>query len=333
MTPIFDLIGNTPLIKLENASKIAGATILGKCEFLNPCGSVKDRAGAFILSRAIERGDLKSGDTMIEATAGNTGIALVLLANALGIKSVIVMPETQAQAKKDALRNLGAELILTPACPLSDPQNFRNTAERLAKQNSWFLADQFNNLDNRDAHIHTTVPEITAYLEQHNIPPQSTGFICSAGTGGTIGGCAMGLNRYNPHIKIGLVDPDGANLYAYYTRGVLEGSGTSFMEGIGQGMITPHMEHMQVDYAYNIADKDALHHAYDAIQQGVNVGLSSALNIAGAIKMAQDMRSDNIENPTVITVLCDTSDKYKEKMFDPHFLTEHGITPPYWLGV
>ena len=197
MKPIFDLVGNTPIIRLETASKTANSTILGKCEFLNPGGSVKDRAAANILLQAVKKGILKTGDTMIEATAGNTGIALVLLANALGVKSVIVMPETQADAKKDALRNLGAELILVPACPLSDKRNFRNTAKRLAREKGWFYANQFNNTDNRIAHINGTVPEILTYIKQHNIAPETVGFICSAGTGGTIGGCALGLKQYN----------------------------------------------------------------------------------------------------------------------------------------
>lgn len=331
MKPIFDLVGDTPLIRLQTASKMAHATILGKCEFLNPGGSVKDRAAANILLQAVKKGALKPGDTMIEATAGNTGIALVLLANALGVKSVIVMPETQADAKKDALRNLGAKLILVPACPLSDPRNFRNTAERLAGEKGWFYANQFFNMDNRTAHINSTVPEMITYIEHNNIDPKTIGFICSAGTGGTIGGCAVGLKQYNPNITTGLVDPDGANLYAYYTRGVLEGSGSSFMEGIGQGMITPQLADIIIDYACNISDKDAMPYAYDAISEGVNVGMSSGINIAGAVHLAQHMRDKGIPNPTVITILCDTSDKYKQKMYNKDFLTKQGIAIPSWL--
>lgn len=331
MKPIFDLVGNTPIVRLETASKTANSTILGKCEFLNPGGSVKDRAAANILLQAVKKGILKTGDTMIEATAGNTGIALVLLANALGVKSVIVMPETQADAKKDALRNLGAELILVPACPLSDKRNFRNTAKRLAQEKGWFYANQFNNTDNRMAHINGTVPEILTYIEQHNIAAETFGFICSAGTGGTIGGCALGLKQYNAHITIGLVDPDGANLYAYYTRGVLEGAGSSFMEGIGQGMITPQLENIPIDYACNVADKDALPYAYEAISEGLNVGMSSGINIAGAVLLAQHMRSKGIPRPTVLTILCDTSDKYKQKMYNKEFLKKQGIPIPSWL--
>ena len=321
---IFDTVGNTPLIKLKHASTQTGCSIFAKCEFLNPSGSVKDRAGRQILIDAMKNGLIKQGDTIIEATAGNTGISLTLLGNALGLKTVIVMPETQAQGKKDALRNLGAELILTPACPLSDLRNFRNVAQQLALENDWFLCDQFNNPSNAQAHINTTAPEI---LEQTK--GKIDGFICAVGTGGTLGGIASGLtNTNNSSIKIGIVDPDGANLFNYYTNGTLEGSGSSFMEGIGQGAITPQIQSLSVDYAYNISDAVAMQSAYDCIKlEGINVGLSSGMNIAGAIAMACDMG----EGHTIVTLLCDTSDKYKDKMFNVDFLTEKGIPVPEWI--
>ena len=306
MQNILELVGNTPIVKLENASKISGANIYGKCEFMNPGGSIKDRAGKHILESAIASGKIKSGDTIIEATAGNTGISLTLFGNALGLKSIIVMPENQAQAKKDALKNLGAELILTPAVPLADEKNFRNVAKKMADEKGYFLADQFNNTDNRDAHKLYTAVEIAEQL------PQIDGFICAAGTGGTIGGCEMGLRKLIPNIKIGLVDPDGANLYNYYTNGELSNNGkSSIMEGIGQSQITPNLTDLKVDYAYNIDDETAIKCALTAIDEGVNTGLSGGMNIAGAIEMAKDMP----DGSNILTFICDTSDKYKEKMF------------------
>ena len=320
---IFQIIGNTPLVKLKYASEKSGCTILAKCEFLNPGGSIKDRAGKQILIDALENGHIESGDTIIEATAGNTGISLTILANALGLKTIIVMPETQALAKKDILRNLGAQLILTPACPLSDPRNFRNTAQRLSIENNWFLCDQFNNPSNAKAHTTTTVPEI---IEQTG--GDIDGFICTVGTGGSLGGIASGLTKYNKNIKIGIVDPDGAKLYSYYKNGTFESNGSSFMEGIGQVAVTPQIKDLSVDYAYNISDKEAMQHAYDCIEHdGLNIGLSSALNIAGAMVMAHDMGKGH----TIVTLLCDTSDKYKEKMFNKDFLFEKEIPVPHWI--
>ncbi|MGB1360538.1 MAG: pyridoxal-phosphate dependent enzyme [Alphaproteobacteria bacterium] len=322
MNNILNQVGNTPIVKLNKASEISGANIYAKCEFLNPGGSIKDRAAKQILIKAMENGDLKKGDTFIEATAGNTGISLTLFANALGLKSIIVMPENQAQAKKDALKNLGAELILAPAVPLADENNFRNMAKRLSQENGYFLADQFNNLENRNAHAENTATEIAKQL------PEINGFICSAGTGGTIGGCEIGLRKLIKDIKIGLADPDGANLYNYYTTGELSNNGkSSIMEGIGQSAITPNLADLKIDYAYNISDTDAVACAFEAISEGINAGLSSGMNIAGSIAMGKELGKDS----NILTFICDTSDKYKEKMFNKDFLNEKGITPPNWI--
>ena len=316
MNNILSLVGNTPIVKLEKASKISNANIYGKCEFMNPGGSVKDRAGKHILLQAMKNRKIKSGDTIIEATAGNTGISLALFGNALSLQSIIVMPENQSQAKKDVLRNLGAELILTPAVPLANEKNFRNVAKKIAQEKKYFLADQFNNLDNRDAHIENTAVEIAKQL------PNIDGFICTAGTGGTIGGCEIGLRKLIPNIKIGLADPDGANLYNYYKNGELSNNGkSSFMEGIGQSQITPNIEKLNIDYAYNISDEIAVKCAIDAIKEGINAGLSSGMNISGAINMAKEMGG----NVNILTFICDTSDKYKDKMFNQVFLKERGI--------
>jgi cysteine synthase A len=327
---VISAIGNTPLIRLNQVSEATGCEIWGKAEFLNPGQSVKDRAGLYIIKDAIRRGVLKPGGTIVEGTAGNTGIGLALVANALGFKSVILIPDTQSQEKKDALRLYGAELIEVPAKPYKDPNNYIKLSGRLAEKlsrelpNGAIWANQFDNVANRQAHIEGTGPEIFAQTES-----KVDGFICSVGSGGTLAGVATALKERNGNIKIGLADPEGAALYSYYTSGELKSSGNSITEGIGQGRITANLEGLSVDMPYQISDAEALPYVFDLLaHEGLCLGGSSAINIAGAVRMAREMGPGH----TIVTVLCDYGNRYQSKLFNPAFLKAKGLPVPAWLN-
>ncbi|MFQ1701226.1 cysteine synthase A [Loktanella agnita] len=322
-----DAVGNTPLIKLRAASDATGCTILGKAEFLNPGQSVKDRAALYIIKDAIARGDLKPGGTIVEGTAGNTGIGLALVGASMGFKTVIVIPETQSQEKKDMLRLAGAELVEVPAAPYRNPNNFVRYSERLANTlnetlpNGAIWANQFDNVANRQAHVETTGPEI---WEQTN--GKVDGFICAVGSGGTLAGIATALQ--DKGVKIGLADPDGAALYSFYTTGELKSEGGSIAEGIGQGRITKNLEGLKPDYCYNISDEEAVPIVFDLLQnEGLCMGGSTGINIAGAIRMARDMGPGH----TIVTILCDYGTRYQSKLFNPDFMREKGLPVPDWL--
>ncbi|MGA0234169.1 MAG: cysteine synthase A [Alphaproteobacteria bacterium] len=324
-----EAIGNTPLIRLRKASEETGCTILGKAEFMNPGGSVKDRAALGIIKAAEASGALKPGATIVEGTAGNTGIGIAHVAAARGYKATIVMPETQSQEKKDALRQLGAELILVPAVPYRDPNNYVKYSARLAEERAaqtpgmaiW--ANQFDNTANRDAHAETTGPEILRDLDG-----KVDGFICAVGSGGTLSGVAMALRAANPDVKIGLADPFGAALFAYYTEGEFRSEGGSITEGIGQGRITANLEGFQPDFSYRVSDEEMLARAYQLLQEeGLFLGGSAALNVAGAIKMAADMPAGS----TIVTMLCDSGSRYASKMYNPEFLRSKDLPTPPWM--
>jgi len=326
---VIDLIGNTPLIRLKRASAETGCTILGKAEFLNPGQSVKDRAGLFIIQDAIARGRLKPGGTIVEGTAGNTGIGLSLVARALGYKTVIVIPETQSQEKKDALRAMGARLVEVPALPYREPNNYIRYSGRLAEAldriepNGAVWANQFDNLANREGHIRTTAEEIWRQTEG-----RVDAFICAVGTGGTIAGVSMGLKAKSNRIVIGLADPMGAALYSYYTTGELKAEGSSITEGIGQSRITANLEGVCIDRAYQIPDAEALEIVFRLIEEeGLCLGGSSGINIAGAIRLARDLGPGH----TIVTILCDYGTRYQAKLFNPAFLREKGLPVPRWL--
>lgn len=326
---VIDAIGNTPLIKLKKASELTGCTILGKAEFLNPGQSVKDRAALFIVRDAERNGSLRPGGTIVEGTAGNTGIGLTMVANALGYRSVIVMPETQSQEKKDALRVLGAELVEVPAAPYRNPNNYVRLSGRLAAQmapvepNGAIWANQFDNVVNRQAHIETTAPEIW-----RDTDGKVDGFICAVGSGGTLAGVSHGLKERNKDIRIGIADPGGAALYGYYANGELKAEGTSITEGIGQGRITANLEGFSPDFAYRVADADAFPLIYDLIlDQGLCLGGSSAINIAGAIHLAREMGPGH----TIVTILCDYGNRYQSKLFNPEFLRSKDLPVPEWM--
>ena len=326
---VIDLIGNTPLIKLKKASEMTGCTILGKAEFLNPGQSVKDRAALFIIKDAISKGLIKPGGTIVEGTAGNTGIGLTMVANAMGFKSVIVIPETQTQEKKDALRLLGTELVEVPAKPYRDPNNYVKYSGRLAERlnqerdGGAIWANQFDNVANRQAHIETTGPEI---WEQTG--GKVDGFICAAGSGGTIAGTGMALKQRNKDIRIGLADPHGAALYSYYTTGELKAEGSSITEGIGQGRITANLEDAPIDFACRIADEEAVSIVFDLLQEeGLCMGGSSGINIAGAMALAKELGPGH----TIVTVLCDYGNRYQSKLYNPDFLRSKDLPVPAWL--
>jgi len=327
---LISAIGNTPLIRLNRVSALTGCEIWGKAEFLNPGQSVKDRAALFIIHDAVKSGALKPGGTIVEGTAGNTGIGLTLVANSLGFKSVIVIPETQSQEKKDALRLYGAELIEVPAKPYKNPNNYIKISGRLAERLNSELPDgaiwanQFDNVSNRRAHIETTGPEI---WQQTN--GRIDGFICAVGSGGTLAGTATALKERNKDIKIGLADPEGAALYEYYAHGALKSSGNSITEGIGQGRITANLEGLDVDLPYQIPDSEALPYIFDLLQhEGLCLGGSSAINIAGAVRMARDLGPGH----TIVTVLCDYGNRYASKLFNPAFLEARNLPVPPWLA-
>lgn len=324
-----EAVGNTPLIKLRRASEETGCTILGKAEFLNPAGSVKDRAALAIVKDAEAKGLLKPGGVIVEGTAGNTGIGLAHVANALSYRTVIVIPETQTQEKKDALRQAGAELIEVPAVPYRDPNNYIKQSGRLAEELAakedagaiW--ANQFDNVANRQGHFDTTGPEIWDQTEG-----KLDGFICAVGTGGTLAGVGMYLKSRNLDVKIGLADPMGAAIYNFYANGELKSEGSSITEGIGQGRITANLEGAPVDFPFQIPDKEALPVMYNLIrEEGLSVGTSSGINVAGAIRLGKELGPGH----TIVTVLCDGSHRYASKIFNVAFLKEKGLPFPEWL--
>jgi len=322
-------IGNTPLIKLRHASEATGCTILGKAEFMNPGGSVKDRAALAIVQDAMAKGQLNPGGLIVEGTAGNTGIGLALVANALGFKTVIVIPDTQSQEKKDMLRLQGAELIEVPAVPYANPNNYVKVsgrlAERLAKEHAQgaIWANQFDNVANRRGHYETTGPEIFAQTDG-----KVDGFTCAVGTGGTLAGVAMALKERNKNIKIAISDPMGAALYHYYAHGSLKAEGSSITEGIGQGRITANLVDAPIDMAFQITDEEALPILFDlAEQEGMLLGGSVAINIAGAMRLAKEMGPGH----TIVTILCDGGARYASKLYNPSFLREKNLPIPAWM--
>jgi cysteine synthase A len=326
---IVNAIGHTPLIALRRASAATGCTILGKAEFMNPGQSVKDRAALSIIEDAVKDGTLRPGGVIVEGTAGNTGIGIALVGNAMGFRSVIVIPETQSQEKKDALRLIGAELIEVPAAPYSNPNNYVKLSGRLAAElakteaNGAIWANQFDNVANRDGHFRTTGPEIWTQTDG-----RIDGFICAVGTGGTLGGVALALKERNRNVKIGLADPMGAALYSYYTTGVLKAAGSSITEGIGQGRITKNLEGVPIDIAYQITDEEALPIIFDLlVHEGLCLGGSSGINVAGAIRLARELGPGH----TIVTILCDYGTRYQSKLFNPEFLRGKHLPVPPWL--
>ena len=320
-------VGNTPLIRLNAVSDATGCEILGKAEFMNPGQSVKDRAALFIIRAAMVSGELKPGGTIVEGTAGNTGIGLALVGASLGFRTVIVIPETQSQEKKDMLLLAGAQLVEVPAVPYRNPNNFVHYSSRLANKlaksepNGAIWANQFDNVANRQAHIDTTGPEIWAQTVG-----KVNGFICAAGSGGTIAGVGMALQPKG--VKVGLADPDGASLHSFYTTGKLASHGGSITEGIGQGRITKNLEGFKPDVSYNIPDAEALPYVFDLLRnEGLVLGGSSGINIAGAVRMAHEMGSGH----TIVTILCDYGTRYQSKLFNPNFLRSKNIDVPEWM--
>src|SRR5215469_436325 len=317
---IVEAIGNTPLMKLRRVSAATGCTILGKAEFMNPGQSVKDRAALFIIEDAVKKGELRPGGVVVEGTAGNTGIGLSLVGNAMGYRSVIVIPETQSQEKKDTLRLCGAELIEVPAVPYANPNNYVKLSGRLAaqlaktEQNGAIWANQFDNVANRDAHFEGTGPEIWDQTDG-----KVDGFVCAVGSGGTLGGVALALKERNKNIRIGLADPMGAALYSYYTTGVLKSQGSSITEGIGQGRITKNLEGVPIDVAYQIPDAEAVPVIFDLLEhEGLCLGGSSGINVAGAIRLARELGPGH----TIVTILADFGTRYQSRLFNPAFLRE-----------
>jgi len=316
-------IGNTPLIRLRGPSELTGCEILGKAEFLNPGGSVKDRAALYIILDAEKRGLLEPGGTIVEGTAGNTGIGLVLAGNDRGYRTVIVIPETQSQEKKDLLRLFGAELREVPAVPYRDPNNYVHVSERLAKELGAFWANQWDNTANREGHILSTGPEIWTQTNG-----KVDGFTCAIGTGGTLSGVSMFLKEKNRKIKIAVADPLGAAMYSWFKHGELKAEGSSITEGIGQGRITKNIEGAPVDDAYRVPDSEALPIVFDLLKnEGLCLGGSSGINVAGAIRLAKDLGPGH----TVVTILADSGTRYQSKLFNPEFLKSKGLPYPDWL--
>jgi cysteine synthase len=322
-------IGNTPLIKLRRASEETGCTILGKAEFMNPGLSVKDRAALGIVTDAIEKGQLRPGGLIVEGTAGNTGIGLTVVGNALGMHTVIVIPETQSQEKKDTLRSLGATVVEVPAAPYRNPNNYvkvaARMAERLAREHpeGAIFANQFDNVANRDIHVRTTGPEIWDQTDGH-----VDGFVSAVGTGGTLAGIAAALRERSKGVVIALADVPGAALYSYYTTGELKSEGSSITEGIGQGRITANLEGLKVDEAFFIPDSESLEVAFGLLkEEGLSLGLSSGVNVAGAIRLARELGAGK----TIVTILCDPGSRYQSRLYNPEFLRSKGLSPPEWL--
>ena len=318
VSDIIALIGNTPLVTLKGPSAETGCTILGKAEFLNPGGSVKDRAALFIIEDAERRGTLQPGGTIVEGTAGNTGIGLAVVGSARGYKTIIVMPETQSREKQDTVRALGAELVLVPAAPYSNPCHYVHTSRRIADETPGAVwANQFDNVANRMAHIKTTAPEIWAQTGG-----KVDGFICACGTGGTLAGVALGLRAENPAVKIALADPEGAALYNWFAHGELRGEGSSVSEGIGQSRITANLDGLAVDAQYCVPDAEGLHWVRRLnAEEGLCLGLSSGINIAGAVRLARDMGPGH----TIATILCDSGLRYLSTIYNPEWLAAKGL--------
>ena len=326
---VLEQIGNTPLVKLKRASEETGCTILGKAEFLNPGQSVKDRAALSMIRAAEKSGKLQPGGTIVEGTAGNTGIGIAMISRVLGYRSIIVIPETQTQEKKDALRLMGAELIEVPALPYKNPNNYIHVSRRLAEQiaktspNGAVWANQFDNVANRQAHTDTTGPEIYRDLDG-----KVDGFICACGSGGTLVGTSMALRERSSTFKSGIVDPDGAALYNFYANGELKSEGGSISEGIGQGRITANLEGYTPDMAFNVSDKEGLPIIFNLLQEeGLCMGLSTGINVAGAIRMAKEMGPGH----TIVTILCDYGNRYQSKLYNPEFLRSKDLPVPEWM--
>jgi cysteine synthase len=326
---IVEAIGNTPLIKLARVSAATGCTILGKAEFMNPGQSVKDRAALFIIQDAVKNGTLRPGGVIVEGTAGNTGIGLALVGNAMGFRSVIVIPETQSQEKKDTLRLCGAELVEVPAVPYANPNNYVKLSGRLAEQlaktekNGAIWANQFDNVANRQGHVETTGPEIWRQTDG-----KVDGFVCAVGTGGTLAGIGIALKSYSNAVRIALADPMGAALYSYYTTGTLKAEGSSITEGIGQGRITKNLEGAPIDTAYQIPDEEAVPILFDLLEhEGLCLGGSSGINVAGAVRLAKELGPGH----TIVTILADYGTRYQSKLFNPDFLREKKLPVPPWL--
>jgi cysteine synthase A len=324
-----DAIGNTPLITLRRASEETGCTILGKAEFMNPGLSVKDRAALGIVTDAIEKGQLRPGGLIVEGTAGNTGIGLTVVGNALGMHTVIVIPETQSQEKKDTLRSLGATVVEVPAAPYRSPNNYVKVAARMAERlagehpQGAIFANQFDNVANRDIHVRTTGPEIW-----DQTGGAVDGFVSAVGTGGTLAGVAAGLRERSKDVVIALADVPGAALYSYYTTGELKSEGSSITEGIGQGRITANLEGLKVDEAFFIPDPESLAVAFGLLkEEGLSLGLSSGVNVAGAIRLARKLGAGK----TIVTILCDPGSRYQSRLYNPEFLHSKGLSPPEWL--
>lgn len=329
MANICATIGNTPLIRLARASEITGCEILGKAEFMNPGQSVKDRAALAMIQAARKSGALQPGGTIIEGTAGNTGIGLAMIGAALGHKVMIVMPDNQSEEKKQAVRLFGAKLIEVPVVPPTNQQHFTHYSNALAKQlattepNGAWWANQFDNTDNRLAHLQNTAPEILRQTDG-----RLDGFICSVGTGGTLGGISMFLKNKKPDVLIGLSDPMGAKLHNWYSKGELSSEGNSITEGIGQGRVTGNLEGVEIDQSWQIPDAEALQILFDLVsEEGLCLGGSSGINIAGAMHMARELGSGN----TIVTLLCDTGNRYASKLYNPEFLREKNLPIPNWL--
>jgi len=327
---IVEAVGNTPLIELKRASAATGCRILGKAEFMNPGQSVKDRAALFIIRDALDRGTLRPGGVVVDGTAGNTGIGLAVVANALGLRTVIVIPETQSQEKKDTLRLLGAELVEVPAVPYANPNNYVKVSGRMAERlaasepKGAVWANQFDNVANREAHVRTTGPEIWEQTDG-----RVDGFVCAVGTGGTLAGVAEALRARKPEVAIAIADPFGAALYSYYTTGVLQSSGNSISEGIGQGRITANLEGLEVDHAFQIPDEEGVRIVFDLLEhEGLCVGLSTGINVAGAIRLARQLGPGH----TIVTILADYGTRYQSRLFNPDFLREKGLPVPGWLA-
>jgi cysteine synthase len=324
-----ELIGNTPLVLLKGASEAAGCEIWGKCEWANPGASVKDRAALWIVRDAEARGTLKPGGTIVEGTAGNTGIGLALVANALGYKTVIVMPETQSREKMDTLCALGAELVLVPAAPFSNPGHFVHTSRRLAEETAGAVwANQFDNVANRKAHIESTAVEIWAQLDG-----RIDGFTCSAGTGGTIAGVGLGLKAYDENVRIALTDPHGAALYNYFAHGELKAEGNSVAEGIGQGRITANLEGAPIDTQFRISDEEGLVWVAQMLKdEGMCLGLSSGINVAGAVALGRQLVAEGRKDVRVATILCDTGFRYLSSLYNAEWLKAKGLPVFPWLA-
>jgi cysteine synthase A len=326
---LIETIGNTPLIRLRKASELTGCTVLGKAEFLNPGGSVKDRAALYMVRDAEERGALRPGGVIVEGTAGNTGIGLALVGNASGYRTIIVIPETQSREKKDTLRLCGAELREVPAVPYKNPENYVHVAERLARElaksepNGVLYANQWDNLSNRNGHYRSTGPEIWRQTDG-----TVDAFVCAIGTGGTLAGVGLYLKEQNPRVKVAVADPMGAAMYHYFKHGELKSEGNSIVEGIGQGRVTGNIAGAPVDEAFQVGDEEALHVLFDLLRhEGLCLGGSSGINVAGAIRLAKVLGPGH----TIVTVLCDSGTRYLSKLYNPAFLKEKGLPAPGWL--